>query len=492
MPFVIWRNRTTTWFAVVLMVAGASAATVADYGAKADGTLQSEAFQRAIDETSARGGGTLVVPPGRYLVAGLFLKDGVTLRLEEGATLVASTNISDYVSFRSKMPADYDETTEYRTTHSSGSRPSLLHAVVGAIGARNVAIEGKGTIDGRGYVHRKKPKDPRRWRDVLFYRCRDIRVEDVRLRNSALWTCYFKECENVVVRGVDIWSQSYWENDGIDIEARNVLVENCTVDTLDDGICLKNAFFGFTVENVEVRNCRVASCCNFIKFGTTCFGGYRNCRIHDCVLVPCRESPLYAHHLRGGPQRKGFPGVTAPITGLAGISVEAPDGGRVSDIRIWNIDMTSGCVQTPIFIRLERRELHPDGRPGSLEDILIENVTCVNAGWIASSITGVPGLRVRNVTLRNIDITTKPGAARELFSKPVPECERAYPTPNMFKFHVLPASGFYLRHADGIRFENVRIRSAPGVELRPPIVADDCTDVTCENAPLPVAGIPST
>ena len=222
------------------------------------------------------------------------------------------------------------------------------------------------------------------------------------------------------------------------------------------------------------------------------FGGYRNCRIHDCVLVPCRESPLYAHHLRGGPQRKGFPGVTAPITGLAGISVEAPDGGRVSDIRIWNIDMTSGCVQTPIFIRLERRELHPDGRPGSLEDILIENVTCVNAGWIASSITGVPGLRVRNVTLRNIDITTKPGAARELFSKPVPECERAYPTPNMFKFHVLPASGFYLRHADGIRFENVRIRSAPGVELRPPIVADDCTDVTCENAPLPVAGIPST
>ena len=44
MPFVIWRNRTTTWFAVVLMVAGASAATVADYGAKADGTLQSEAF----------------------------------------------------------------------------------------------------------------------------------------------------------------------------------------------------------------------------------------------------------------------------------------------------------------------------------------------------------------------------------------------------------------------------------------------------------------
>ena len=75
MPFVIWRNRTTTWFAVVLMVAGASAATVADYGAKADGTLQSEAFQRAIDETSARGGGTLVVPPGRYLVAGLFLKE---------------------------------------------------------------------------------------------------------------------------------------------------------------------------------------------------------------------------------------------------------------------------------------------------------------------------------------------------------------------------------------------------------------------------------
>ena len=66
---------------------------------------------------------------------------------------------------------------------------AVVLMVAGAIGARNVAIEGKGTIDGRGYVHRKKPKDPRRWRDVLFYRCRDIRVEDVRLRNSALWTC---------------------------------------------------------------------------------------------------------------------------------------------------------------------------------------------------------------------------------------------------------------------------------------------------------------
>ncbi len=464
-----------------------------DFGAKMDGTLQSEAFQRAIDAAAAKGGDTVVVPPGEYLVAGLFLKDNVTLRLEEGATLVASTNLSDYATFRTRMPTDYDETKDYAQRNASGSRPSMLRAVVGAYGASNVAIEGKGKIDGRGYVWLKRKRDQSRWRVVLFYRCRNVRVEGVRLENSALWTCYFKECDGVVARGLDIESPWYYENDGIDIEAKNVLVENCTVDTEDDGICLKNDCRTFIVENVEIRNCRVASSCNYIKFGTTSFGGYRNVNIHDCKLVPCRTSPRYAHHLRGNPKGGGFPGVTIPISGLGGISIECVDGGRVSDIRISNIDMSANCVHTPIFIRLGRRETNLDGAPAVLENILIEKIHGVSCSWIASSITGVPGLRVRNVTIRDVDLTLKSGGTAALAYGPVPEKERAYPTPNMFDFHILPAYAFYLRHADGIHFENVNVRYAPGAEERPAIVQDDCTDVTFTNCsfmdPKPVARV---
>lgn len=472
----------------------ASVNVVTDFGAKTDGTLQSEAFQRAIDAASAKGGDTVVVPPGEYVVAGLFLKDNVTLRLEEGAALIASTNISDYATFRTRMPADYDETKDYPQRNASGSRPSLLRAVVGAYDATNVAIEGKGKIDGRGYVWLSRKRDQSRWRVVLFYRCRNVRVEGVRLENSALWTCYFKECDGVVARGLDIESPWYYENDGIDVEAKNALVEDCKIDSEDDGICLKNDCRTFIVENVEIRNCQVASSCNYIKFGTTSFGGYRNVNIHDCKLVPCRTSPRYSHHLRGNPKGGGYPGVTVPISGLGGISIEAVDGGRISDIRVSNIDMSANCVHTPIFIRMGRRETNLDGKPAVLENILIEKIHGVSCSWIASSITGVPGLRVRNVTIRDVDLTLKSGGTLALAHGPVPEKEKAYPTPNMFDFHILPAYAFYLRHADGIHFENVRVRYAPGGEERPAVVQDDCTDVTFKNCsfmdPKPVERTP--
>ena len=123
-PDRVWRQRVKGWNGgrcVVLAVAfGAHAVlatvnVVTDFGARTDGTLQSETFQKAIDAAAAKGGDTVVVPPGEYLVAGIFLKDNVTLRLEEGATLVASTNLSDYATFRTRMPG--------RTTGVSSRTP---------------------------------------------------------------------------------------------------------------------------------------------------------------------------------------------------------------------------------------------------------------------------------------------------------------------------------------------------------------------------------
>ncbi|MBR0506256.1 MAG: polygalacturonase, partial [Kiritimatiellae bacterium] len=107
-----------------------------------------------------------------------------------------------------------------------------------------------------------------------------------------------------------------------------------------------------------------------------------------------------------------------------------------------------------------------------------EDVTAKSsASIIASSITGVPGLRPQGVTLRNLDLTVKGGGRAAHAAAQVPEVEKCYPENRMFKMP-LPAYGFYVRHADGVRFENVKLRWTGGDEEREAVVQDDCTGVT--------------
>ena len=434
------------------LAAGAGAKDVTFGGAGDGSRLVTDALQAAIDDVAASGGGRLTLPPGTYLSGGIVLKDSVTLHLAKGATLLGSTNHLDY---------------------ARGSAGGL--ALVSANDATNVAIEGEGVIDGRGWGAPVRDYAPNRWMVCCFTRCRDVRVEGVTLTNPSFWTCRFKECDGVVARGVTIRSHANFNNDGFDVDAKNVLIEDCTVDTDDDAICFKSDNPNFTPENIAVRNCRLSSNCNFIKFGTASCGGFRNCEISHCTLVPASQSKLR--------NWKSFvPGVTEDVTGLAGIALEMVDGGVMENIRVHDVEMAAGCVQTPIFVRLGKRNVHASKRPSVLRDCVIENVRCDGtASWIASSITGVPGLRVQGLTLRNIDLTLKGGCPSALVEKPVPEKEKAYPENRMFDKHPLPGHAFYLRHADDVKFENVRTRVAGAAEARPPVVQDDCTGVTFAN-----------
>src|ERR1700741_5415848 len=73
---------------------------VRDFGAAGDGAkLDTQAIQTAIDRCSGQGGGTVVIPPGRYLTGTLMLTSGVRLHLEEGAMLLGSTALGDYRLF---------------------------------------------------------------------------------------------------------------------------------------------------------------------------------------------------------------------------------------------------------------------------------------------------------------------------------------------------------------------------------------------------------
>lgn len=419
-----------------------------------------EEIQQRIDAACARGGGRVVLEAGEYEVSSLFLKDNVTLELKKGAILLASTNRTDYTS----------------VIASKAGKSAGPNAVIGANAATNIALVGEGVVDGRGWALHPMDRNPGRWRDILFYRCKGVRIEGVTLRNPATWTCYVKECEDVVIRKVVIRALTNMNNDGIDIDAKNVLVEDCDIDADDDAICPKSDNPDFICENVEVRNCRLASNCNHIKLGTASRGGFRNIWVHDCELVSCATNiiPQFKNQIGKSNDIPGWD--KRDIASRVGIAIECVDGGVLENVRVGNIKMTR-CCQTPILVRLGRRREPPKSKVSYLKDVVIENVTGESASLLASSITGVPGLRPQNIVIRNVKLKVMGGGPASEVARPVPEAEKAYPENRMFKRQMLPAYGFYVRHADGVVFENVGLTYTGDAEARPAILADDSTRV---------------
>src|SRR5690349_3747769 len=109
---------------------------ITSFGAVGDGvTLNTPFIQKAIDECNSTGGGKVVFPEGRFLSGTLVLKDGVTLHFEKGSRLLGSTDINDY--------RNLDPFTE-------GLGIDVGWALVVAVDARNIGIEGEGAIDGQG------------------------------------------------------------------------------------------------------------------------------------------------------------------------------------------------------------------------------------------------------------------------------------------------------------------------------------------------------
>ena len=428
---------------LLFAAAGSRAATIRTLSIPADGrTPVTPALQKAINETSAAGGGVIALPAGVYLCGSVSLRNNTTLRLEKGALLLGSTNVADYAKAESRGK-------------------SLVYAE----NATNVTIEGEGVIDGRGFAFPEKTTR-RRPMVAQFVRCRNVRLRGVTLKDSALWTCFFEECDGVEARRVTINSHANFNNDGFDIDSRNVLIADCVIDSDDDAICFKSHNPAFAVEHATVRNCRISSNCNFIKFGTASHGAFRDITVRDCALVPCSRSILRFW------EKKRLPGVTAPITGLAAIALEVVDGGSMENVAVSNI--TFRGAQTPILVRFGRRV----AAPGTfLRNVLIQNVSGQAESLIASSITGVPGLRVNGVTLRNLDLKLKAGGKVSDTLAVIPEQEKAYPENRMFKARMLPGYAFYIRHADNIRMKNVRATFSGGREERPAVFTDDTTGI---------------
>ena len=425
----------------LVLVAGMA---VADLSSAKD-LVATNDFQSAIDAVAAAGGGTVRVPAGEYVTGGVQLKSGVTLELAEGARLVSNGDLKTY-------------------THQ--------RAMVYAENATNIALVGKGTVCGSGEKFLARDNAPNRPFNVLFRNCRDFRIEDVRLEASAAWTCSLRACERGVVRGIRIFSHANLNNDGLDIEASDLLVEDCDIDADDDALVFKSGDPRRVCRNVTVRNCRLASNCNAIKFGTESYGTWRDVAISNCTIRACGESRWRSWH------EKKIPGGVPNVPhGLAGLAFEVVDGGVLENVAVRDITMEG--MQTPIVVRLGARHEPPSDRATRLENILIENVTGTCVGRIALSVTGVLGGRRPNgITLRNVDLTMPGGATEAMnFRRRVAEAARGYPENRMFG-HILPAWGLYLRHVDDVRLENVTLRLASDDARSDAVVVSDVTGIS--------------
>lgn len=434
----------------------------------ADGLSRRSWVQEAVDAAAATGGGRVVVPPGRHVTGTIMLKSNVELHLEEGAVLVASTNRADYVVLKPRF-----------------SEGNLL-SIVMADGATNVAVTGKGEILGGGerWMRRKGVRhntEGERPRGLVFKDCADVRLENFTLRDAACWGCVFHCCDGVTARNVKINSHANWNNDGFDIEAKNVLIENCDVDSGDDAYVLKSNNPGFVVENVIVRNCTGRSTSNVFKLGTASHGTMRNVLFENCRAEAPRRSlrdeegnDWFADY-----RAQRWAGATKGNQSLSAIAVECVDGGVVSNVVFRGIRARNTLV--PIFVRGGMRRNRANGIPPSdnyvLSDICIADVDARAESFVASSITGVDGCRPKNIVLKNVHVDCKGGGATGAErTRSVPEFPGSYPESRMFRC-MLPAYGLYVRHVDGIRLEDTSFTLQNGsTDAREAIVFDDVAD----------------
>ena len=451
-----------------------------DFGARADGvTLNTDILQAAIDHISAEGGGRLILDGGAYVSGSIYLKTGVTLHIEEGSTLLGSLNTWDYI----KDP-------------QAGWMALIL-----AVGQKNIGITGKGVIDGRGFlvgnravetVHLGLVSDrlgldrveaTLRPENIHFYRCENIVIRDVSINNPACWNQQYDQCRNLLIEGAKADSKCYWNNDGLDVvDCSDVVIRNCDFDASDDVFCFKSHVPYGVSENVLVENCRGRSSANGIKFGTVTRGTFRNFTFRNIEIYDTFRSA---------------------------ITIASVDGATIEDITVDGLRSIN--TGNPIFLRLGTRN---SGENPCLKNIVIKNVYAEvpfdkpDAGYMyegpvedlprnicPSGIQGTPGLPIQNVLLENVEIVY-PGKADPEYAyrgssraelEAIPELEKSYPEFSNWK--ELPAWGFYIRHAEGLTFKNVRI-SVAGEDYRPAIVADDVNGLTLQGLQIEQAPAP--
>ncbi|HEX5127960.1 MAG TPA: glycoside hydrolase family 28 protein [Rhodocyclaceae bacterium] len=276
---------------------------ISQFGAMAD-TDATDAIAKAITACNAAGGGRVVVPAGIFLTGPIVLKSNVNLHLLEGATLKFSTD-----------PAKYPTVF----TRWEGIECFNYAPLISAFEQENIAITGKGTLDGQAsdknwWGWSKTQRDDQkaliamgdqgvpvaqrvfgaghllRPNFVQPQRCRNVLIEDISIKDSPMWELHPLLSTNVTIRGVKINSHGP-NNDGCDPEScHDVLIEDCEFNTGDDCIAIKSGKnndgrrVNVPSENIIVRNCRMKDGHGGVVLGSECSGHIRNVFVENCNM----------------------------------------------------------------------------------------------------------------------------------------------------------------------------------------------------------------
>jgi len=404
------------------------------FGAVGNGeTLDTAAIQGAIDACAQAGGGTVYLPAGHYVSGSLFLESDITLYLDAGAVLLGSERMADYPVIAHRWEG------VSRESHAP---------LIGGTELENVAICGRGTIDGRGKMwwekHRARALDHPRPRLVSFGRSRNVLIEGCTLTNSPSWTIHPYECDNVTVNKVTIVNPPNSPNtDGINPEScRNVHIANCHVDVGDDCVTIKSGKEDegrdrlTPCENIAVTNCTMVHGHGGVVIGSEMSGDVRNIVISNCVFLGTdRGIRLKSRRGRGGVvedirvSNVVMEGVLCPFIMNLYYGPGAWGAERIADRSAWPVDEGTPRFRRIHFSHITAREVqYAAAFLYGLAEMYIEDVSfddiaismaldaepgnpAMAPGIAPMQRAGFQARNVRRLRLRDVEISNQLGPA---------------------------------------------------------------------------------
>lgn len=410
-----------------------------ELGAVGDGaTLCTAVLQRCIDTVAAGGGGTVLVPAGQYVTGTLWMRSNVTLHLEAGATLLGAQDVDAFPLWSSKW---------------EGPQAVTRAALIAGEGLENIAITGRGTIDGRGQMWWKLQKQIEKsaWivrpRLIRLIDCRNLLIEGITCTNSPSWTVNPVACENVTISRITVRNPPDSPNtDGINPDScRNVHISDCHVDVGDDCITIKSGseeeprLQYQPCENITITNCTMIHGHGGVVIGSEMSGGVRNVAISNCTFV--------------GTDR--------------GIRIKSRRGrgAAVEDIRVSNIVMDG--VLCPLVINLFYgcgawndpkvldKSAHPvTERTPRFRRLRFSNITARNVKFAGLWVLGLPEMWVEDLVYDNISIYLDPNSTE------AGECDMA---PGIEK---LCRAGMWFKNVRKLVLRNIDITDQVGPAVR--------------------------
>ena len=483
---------------------------VKSFGARGDGKTQDrDAINKAIDAAFAAGGRTVLFPAGTFVTGSIRLRSNIALRFEPGAILEASAEASTYDAAE---PNPWDKFQDFGHSHWHNS-------LIWGEGLENISITGSGLIAGKALMRGERGGGADK--AIALKQCRNVTLRDFSVATGGHFGVLATGVDNLTIDNLKIDTN----RDGIDLDScRNVRISNTSVNTPnDDAIVLKGTHalgMARSSENVTITNCFVSG----YDVGSLLDATYKRTVTH----APDRDGPT--GRVKIGTESEGdFRNIAISnvvFDRSRGLALESVDGAHIEDVAVSNITMRD-VSNSPIFIRLGSRMRAPEGTPiGSVRRVNISDMVVYNADpRYGSIISGIPGHEVEDVTLHDIRIVYRGGLTLEQVAKQppdlvntfffrqsggvpprepyaTPEREKEYPEPSMFG--MLPAYGFFLRHArniglnhvevsymhedrrpafvldqvEGVDFQHVKAQKMPGV---PAFVLKNVKDVTVSN-----------